>query len=186
MDTQLLRYIREILIPAIGLNEFAAHKTDVAILEMIENNINPIFIPGGHTDVCQPLDVSINKPVKDYYEKYYYDWLEQNKTGDYTKIGNRKRLPYDLIFQWIASAVNEIRESTIIRSFERTGLKKGIWSSWEHISQPLRNYFLNGNDSEEQDRMLKDFNDEVNNNASEFLNAALIIEECSQENYLIE
>ncbi len=34
--------------------------------------------------------------------------------------------------------------------------------------------------------MLKDFNDEVNNNASEFLNAALIIEECSQENYLIE
>ena len=57
MDTQLmLRYIREILIPAIGegcilMNEFAAHKTDVAILEMIENNINPIFIPGGHTDV---------------------------------------------------------------------------------------------------------------------------------------
>ena len=91
-----------------------------------------------------------------------------------------------MIFQWIASAVNEIRESTIIRSFERTGLKKGIWSSWEHISQPLRNYFLNGNDWEEQDRMLKDFNDEVNDNASEFLNAALIIEECSQENYLIE
>jgi len=56
-------------------------------------------------------------------------------------------------------------------------LKKGIWSSWEHISQPLR---------EEQDPMLKDFNDEVNNNASEFLNAALIIEECSRENYLIE
>ena len=96
----MLRYIREILIPAIGegcilMDEFAAHKTDVAILEMIENNINPIFIPGGHTDVCQPLDVSINKPVKDYYEKYYYDWLEQNKTGDYTKNGNRKRPPYD-------------------------------------------------------------------------------------------
>ncbi len=34
--------------------------------------------------------------------------------------------------------------------------------------------------------MLKDFNEEVNNDASEYLNAALIIEKCSQENYLIE
>jgi hypothetical protein len=55
-----------------------------------------------------------------------------------------------------------------------------------HLGPELKSYFLNETDWEGQDRMLKDFNEEVNNDASEYLNAALIIEKCSQENYLIE
>ena len=112
------------------------------ILELIENDINPVFIPSGYTDVCQSLDVAINKPVKDYLEKHYQKWLEQAKPSDYTKGDNRRKPPYELVFEWLALAVKEIKESTIIRSFEKTGLKKGIWSDWSHLSPELKSYFF--------------------------------------------
>ncbi len=103
MDTTLmLKYIREVLIPALGegcllMEEFSAHKTDAAILELIKNDINPVIIPGGYTDICQPL--AINKPVKDYFEKHYQKWLEQAKPSDYTKGGNRRKPTYELVFE---------------------------------------------------------------------------------------
>ena len=53
----------------------------------------------------------------------------------------QQKINYELVFEWLALAVKEINEITIIRSFERTGMKKGNWTSWNHLSPKLKSFF---------------------------------------------
>ncbi|CAG8810625.1 12418_t:CDS:1, partial [Racocetra fulgida] len=45
-------------------DSFRAHITDAVKKKLQENNNDLVVIPGGLTSVCQPLDVSINRPFK--------------------------------------------------------------------------------------------------------------------------
>lgn len=75
MDEQLmLRWVSEILVPhtkkdraLLVLDSFTAHKTDAVKKAMRKVNVVPAVIPGGCTSKLQPLDVSINKPFKVFY-----------------------------------------------------------------------------------------------------------------------
>lgn len=105
------KYIDEILAPILGdeeglllLDEFSAHKIDEIILYMVENKINPVFVPGGHTSLLQPLDVGINKPFKDLYKESWSAWFSKEDViaEDFTKkAGNRRRPDWQLIIDWV-------------------------------------------------------------------------------------
>ena len=45
-------------------NLFSAHITEDVKASFKNSNTDIVVIPGGLTSVCQPLDVSINKPFK--------------------------------------------------------------------------------------------------------------------------
>lgn len=69
----MIQWIRRVLLThtqghhaLLVFNTFRGHLTDDVVQKLAENNITHITIPGGCTSKVQPLDVSINKPFKDY------------------------------------------------------------------------------------------------------------------------
>jgi len=71
-DNLFERYITEHLIPVLGgrpnlfaLDLMGSHKTPAVLNCLRQNNITPSLIPTGCTSLLQPLDVSVNKPLKE-------------------------------------------------------------------------------------------------------------------------
>lgn len=58
------------------LDAFRGHTTDSVKNRLQQHNCDLVVIPGGMTSVLQPLDVSINKPFKQYAREEYEKWLE--------------------------------------------------------------------------------------------------------------
>jgi len=83
-ETLLEEWINEIWAPNIKQNEsyiliwdsFAPHKTKKIVDNLInEYDTDVLIIPGGCTPVLQPLDVGINKPVKDKLRSKFSKWM---------------------------------------------------------------------------------------------------------------
>ena len=55
-------------------DNFKAQRTD-EILELLENNnIDCVFVPANYTGELQPLNLSVNKSVKDFLRAQFQDW----------------------------------------------------------------------------------------------------------------
>ena len=53
--------------PAIVIfDAFKGHKADEISSLLAENHLLPVLVPNNCTDQLQPIDVSVNKPLKDY------------------------------------------------------------------------------------------------------------------------
>lgn len=70
-DNLFLYYIEQYLMPVLGnrptlfaIDQCSSHKTPDVLDSLRTRNIMPTLIPGGCTSLIQPLDVSINKPLK--------------------------------------------------------------------------------------------------------------------------
>ena len=46
-----------------------------------ENNIMYVQVPSNCTDKCQPLDLSVNKPAKNYNKAKFQEWYGNNFTA---------------------------------------------------------------------------------------------------------
>jgi hypothetical protein len=86
-----LRYLEKIFVPYIektklelGLGErqkslllwdvFKAHHTQPVLEKLLKDNIEVIFIPPNCTSELQPLDLSVNKPLKDNLKAKFSEW----------------------------------------------------------------------------------------------------------------
>lgn len=54
---------------------FKGHLTEVVSGCLQKKNSNLAVIPGGMTSQSQPLDVSVNKPFKEYLQEEYEKWM---------------------------------------------------------------------------------------------------------------
>ncbi|CAB4429578.1 unnamed protein product [Rhizophagus irregularis] len=62
--------------PAMMLyDSFRGHLEESVKAKFKQHNFQLAIIPGGLTSVCQPLDVSINKPFKDNLRKEWHEWM---------------------------------------------------------------------------------------------------------------
>ena len=59
------------------LDEFKGQTTDTVLSLLGQNNIEYVLVPPNCTDCLQPLDVSINKPVKDFLQRKFTDWYAE-------------------------------------------------------------------------------------------------------------
>ena len=88
------RYVEKILVPffvqgreACGLEEthpvlvifdsFRGQNTPAFIELLDSHNIRVVRVPPNCTDKLQPLDVSVNKPVKDEMKKRFHEWYAE-------------------------------------------------------------------------------------------------------------
>ena len=70
----------------------------------------------------QPLDVSINKPIKEAYKNQWIQWINES-TPSYTQMGNRQRASYQAIVNMVSNAMQKINKTSILSSsFGHCGL----------------------------------------------------------------
>ena len=83
-ELRMLEWIRKVWAPYVSgkpallsLDTFSAHLTCNVKAEFEKCHTKLLIIPGGCTSVPQPLDISINKPFKDYIRQLWcqYIWL---------------------------------------------------------------------------------------------------------------
>jgi hypothetical protein len=76
----------------LSLNAFKAHLTPAVLAELRKQKTTLSAIPGGCTGLVQPLDVSINKPlkalIKEEQDNHWDQHLEEWEAGKFN-IGDR-------------------------------------------------------------------------------------------------
>lgn len=131
MNSKLMQfYIDHVLRPDLNgkaslllLDEFKAHSTETTTNRLNELKVTPFMIPGGYTSILQPLDVSINKPLKTHYRDLWLDWYDTCEP-QFTKSCNRKKASYETIFSWAEKMFSQqsTRTAMNMHSFEVSGL----------------------------------------------------------------
>lgn len=146
-EETMLVYLQTILLPYIqqkrselGLvnnhpalvifNQFKAQTTEVFLKVLEENFIYFVEVPAHCTDHLQPLDLSINKPIKDHLKKSFQDWY----AGEVLKqmqISKENSKPIDLRLsflkplglQWLINAWRYIQTTDFARNgFQEAGI----------------------------------------------------------------
>ena len=88
------------------MDDFSAHKTENVLNSLKEMKIDVSVIPGGFTSVLQPLDVSLNKPFKDFYRQLWNEWMD-SPNPVYTKGGNRQKSSYQTLSDRISTSIEK-------------------------------------------------------------------------------
>ncbi|CAG8815298.1 32246_t:CDS:2, partial [Gigaspora margarita] len=102
-------------------------------------NTDLAVIPGGFTGMCQPFDVSINKPFKDKLRK---------------------------LCRWVLNAWEDISEDIIIQTFKKCGISNCLSGSKDHLiyesdkDSEEKNSDENDNDSNKNDEDSDEYKDE--------------------------
>jgi curved DNA-binding protein CbpA len=150
------------------LDDYKWHK-DPSFCEDMSNqtyNTDIVHIDGGLTPKAQPLDIVINRLIKDFvHEKYDLFALT-------TPIVNGRMTPpsRQLLAQWITEAWDSIKPDTIIRSFISAGITEPEDYSWEerekykldavHVDCAVREILLSSTSEETVDELLERLDDQ--------------------------
>jgi len=93
MNSELMRKYIDVLVedrvnkgidkePALMVyDSFSGHLEETIKQKFGMNYFSLAVIPGGCTSICQPLDVSINKPFKEYLKMEWNEWMCSGGNG---------------------------------------------------------------------------------------------------------
>ena len=122
------------------LDAFRCHKSDyVKTLLKDDYRSTLTIIPGGMTSILQPLDVSINKPMKDMLRRRWNDWYCDGE-HTYTASGNMRKPSLLDVCTWINDAWQELDPAIIVRSFKKCCISNAMDGTeddvlWEDLAQ---------------------------------------------------
>ena len=106
-------------------DSFRGH-LEKSVKEKFRNSgIHLAVIPGGLTSVCQPLDVSINKPFKDNLRKEWHAWMASGGAGE-TAAGNLRRASFSDVCLWVKRAWEGISTEVIFESFKKCKISNDL------------------------------------------------------------
>nr|XP_002730631.1 PREDICTED: pogo transposable element with KRAB domain-like [Saccoglossus kowalevskii] len=110
----------------------SVHLTPAVKEELYSRNVDIAVIPGGLTSLLQPLDVGVNKPLKDYMHAEWDEWM---KTGEalFTPAGKRKAPAKKTVLGWVVSSWNKVPPQTVINSFKKTGISNALDGSEDNL-----------------------------------------------------
>lgn len=106
------------------LDSFTAHLTEAVKEAFRQSNTTVAVIPGGCTSILQPLDVSLNKPIKGYLRQSWEHYMLDNSSPHV----NTPKPSKQLIVNWIEEANHMIDSNKCIvkKSFLVTGLSNSL------------------------------------------------------------
>ena len=55
-------------------DHFTGQGTESISTVLEKNNINVVIVPANCTDRLQPMDISVNKPAKNFLRQQFHDW----------------------------------------------------------------------------------------------------------------
>ena len=127
-ELRMLEWIRKVWAPYVSgkpallsLDTFSAHLTCNVKAEFEKCHTKLLIIPGGCTSVLQPLDISINKPFKDYIRQL---WCQYMVTECETGVDRIKPASKSVLLDWIINAAKLVQTNpnTVRKSFEVGGI----------------------------------------------------------------
>jgi DDE superfamily endonuclease len=92
------------VIPIVVLDSHSAHKTKKVRNRLAELGCKVIYIAGGCTDLTQPIDLVMNKPLKDRLRKIFNAWHSHSVL----EMGNNKAPSREQLAEWAIEAWNSI------------------------------------------------------------------------------
>lgn len=110
------------------LDSFRCHISECVKDKLAACHTYLVIIPGGMTSQLQPLDVCLNKPMKDYVCRAYNEWLIDGEHA-LTPAGRLKRATLDDLAIWIHDAWKALPRARVIHSFKKCGLSNALDSS---------------------------------------------------------
>lgn len=107
------------------MDSFAGHKDNLVKTRLQQRNTAIAMIPGGLTSICQPLDVSLNKPFKQGIKTRWVQWME---TGEhtFTPSGRQRAATPDLLCQWVKESWDDVKVEIVTKSFRKCGISNAL------------------------------------------------------------
>ena len=114
-------------------NEFKGQTTEKVLACLKENNILYVKVPANCTDRLQPLDISTNKPAKDFLRSKFHFWYADKLSAQLDEKSNGAPLqPVDLRLsimkpleaRWMIQLYNymKLNPQIIINGFKEVGI----------------------------------------------------------------
>ena len=112
------------------LDTFSAHLTDKVKDAFQNSNTTVLVIPDGCTSILQPLDVSINKPIKAYMRNSWVQYMLEHSDDEVIK-----KPPKQLVVSWMEEANEKLDSNLCIvkKSFLVTGLSNALGKEEDQI-----------------------------------------------------
>ena len=131
-------------------------------------------IPGGFTSTLQPLDVSINKPFKQYYQELYYEWFDSDN-AIYTKGGNRQKPSYQCLVDMVSKSMDRLATQILMikKSFVCIGIVQNGLLKKDELNYRLKEFVINEEDWDAEQDFLSEI---ANNGGSECVNEEIVEE----------
>ncbi len=111
---------------------FKGHKGEEMDSLLMENNILSVIVPSNCTDLLQPLDLSVNKPLKDHLRRSFQTWysdqvskqLQEGKEPEDIKVATRLSIMKPVSARWIISAYDYLcsQSEIVIGGFSAAGI----------------------------------------------------------------
>ena len=125
--------------PALEIFDGFQGQTTPDILSLLEKHcITAVLVPANCTDKLQPMDVSINKPLKAEMKKRFQGWYADEvqkrlKDGpvDQVKVDLTVAVIKDKCTNWIISSWQALQEHVAINGFRKAGILDAITSVTE-------------------------------------------------------
>jgi len=148
-DYIIVEYLKKVVLPyqerinkkiCLLFDQAPSHTTSIVKDFLDENRITYLFIPSGATFLLQPLDVVLNKPLKDRVRKFYFKWLldsvEKNKDGIIMPPS------LDQMIDWCTNSMESIEPQLITKAFETCGISRSLAELYDQnlISQRLHSF----------------------------------------------
>ena len=108
------------------MDQAPSHCTAVVKEFLNDKKIHYLFIPAGATYLLQPLDVAVNKFLKDKVRGSYLEWLTKSVTDNKANLVHAPTI--DNLLDWCRNSLDVLEPSLIFRAFEMTGFTESLES----------------------------------------------------------
>lgn len=207
-ENTMLEYISDIIIPfvesvrstyrerntpaVIIMDNFKGQTTPRISKLLEENNLHTCLLPPNTTDKLQPMDVSINKPAKDFLRAKFEEWyadevVQQFSPGHIGGVSNtqpHQLQPVDLSMarlkelsgRWLVEMHQYISSNPelVVNGFIRSGIAHALSGSPQTSSGPESGSNSSDDDSynyhseEDQDNNAQYYDTDVDNDGAQF------------------
>ena len=116
--------------PALALFDVFKGQTTESIYQLLEDNhVYVVSIPANCTHKLQPMDLSVNKSIKDHLKRQFIEWYSSRVYHDKadaepTPVDLRLSIMKPLNARWIVNAYGHLKENMniVINGFKEAGI----------------------------------------------------------------